>query len=93
MISSELDKSDSPGTEDIFDYDDEHKKKWNEINKMYSSLPVVIEGPNYKQDLSYFLCHLSPDLTDLEKGITLKTLLELPDNLKPRFIDMEFRLL
>jgi hypothetical protein len=34
-------------------------------------LPVIIEGPEFDSDYSYFLVDKCDDLKDLEKGITL----------------------
>jgi hypothetical protein len=37
--------------------------------KMFEKEPIIVEGPEYLLDLSYWLVHEHPDLKLLEKGI------------------------
>lgn len=36
---------------------------------MFEKEPIIVEGPEYLLDLSYWLVHEHPDLKLLEKGI------------------------
>jgi hypothetical protein len=56
---------------------------------------VNIEGPEYIQDYSYFLCALSKPIRDLEKGIPIfvQSSINFKNMLKTRNTAMEFRTL
>lgn len=44
--------------------------EYNKIYEGFKSLPLIIEGPEFDLDYSYFLVDKCADLKDLEKGIT-----------------------
>ena len=50
-------------------FEDEHKEQKEKINKLYDQFPVVVEGPEFTQDHSFFLMHKNDDLASLEKSI------------------------
>lgn len=67
----------------------------DEYNKLYdlfkASLPLILEGPEFDTDYSYFLVDKCEDLKDLEKGIPLVSFeQEVAGSRDP---EMEFRLL
>lgn len=45
--------------------------EYNKVYERFKNLPVIIEGPEFDSDYSYFLVDKCEDLKDLEKGITL----------------------
>jgi hypothetical protein len=51
---------------------------------------ILIEGPEFGQDYSYFLVDKCQDLKDLEKGIVLSN---YEKEVADRDMDMEYRLL
>jgi hypothetical protein len=42
--------------------------------KMFENEPIIVDGPEYLLDLSYWLVHEHPDLKLLEKGILVSDL-------------------
>lgn len=65
----------------------------DEYNKLYDKfkvLPIVLEGPEFDSDYSYFLVNGCDELKELEKGISLANFEEESLQRDP---DMEFRLL
>ena len=42
--------------------------------KMFEKEPIIVDGPEYLLDLSYWLVHEHPDLKLLEKGILVSDL-------------------
>ena len=56
---------------------------------------VNIDGPEFIQDYSYFLCAVSKPIRDLEKGIPIiqNSQIDFKNMLKSRNIGMEFRTL
>ena len=67
----------------------------DEYNRLYdlfkTSLPLILEGPEFDTDYSYFLVDKCDDLKDLEKGIPLVNFeQEVASSRDP---EMEFRLL
>jgi len=56
----------------------------------FRKVPVIVEGPEFMQDLTYFLVHGQPDLRSFEKGILLE---DFSDMLKKRNISLEFRVM
>ena len=63
-----------------------------EIYKQFDSVPVIIEGPEYCLDLTYFLVHNFEDLRNLEQGISVENLASDVAENKERHL-MEFRVL
>jgi len=53
-------------------------------------LPIVLEGPEFAQDYSYFLVHKCEELKELEKGINLDN---FEEECALRDAEMEFRIL
>jgi hypothetical protein len=50
-------------------FEDEHKQEKEETNAKYKDFPVIVEGPEFLQDHSFFLMHKNDDIASLEKGI------------------------
>lgn len=71
-------------------FEDEHKQEKEEINKKYEKFPVLVEGPEFIQDHSFFLMHKNDDIASLEKGILIEDFEKEKDE---RILDMEFRIL
>jgi len=61
-----------------------------ECYQLYNNLPVIIEGPEFSQDYTFFLVHGFQDLQLLEKGILLDDFVNFNDKNQ---IEMEFRVL
>lgn len=59
------------------------------IYDKFSALPVIIEGPEYTQDYTYFLVDEMRDLFNLEKGLTIEEFQKADQSR----IGMEFRVL
>lgn len=71
-------------------FEDEHKQEKEEINKKYEKFPLIVEGPEFVQDHSFFLMHKNTDIASLEKGICVEDFQKEKDE---RVLDMEFRIL
>lgn len=71
-------------------FEDEHKEKKEQINKLYDQFPVIVEGPEFMQDHSFFLMHLNDDIASLEKGMLVE---DYQKEKEERAMDMEFRIL
>jgi hypothetical protein len=69
-------------------------EEYNKIYAKFKHLPLIIEGPEFDSDYSYFLVDKCDDLKDLEKGIPLINLVN--DELfskEERDFEMEHRIL
>lgn len=64
--------------------------EYNKVYERFKSLPIVIEGPEFDNDYSYFLVDKCQDLKDLEKGIPIA---RYEQDFTDRDPEMEFRLL
>lgn len=53
-------------------------------------MSLLVEGPEFGQDYSYFLVDKCPDLKDIEKGIPLKS---YEAEVQQRDMEMEYRVL
>lgn len=71
-------------------FEDEHKQEKEEINKKYDCFPLIVEGPEFLQDHSFFLMHKNDDIASLERGILVD---EFDKEKDERAMDMEFRIL
>jgi len=71
-------------------FEDEHKQEKEEINKKYIDFPLIVEGPEFNQDHSFFLMHKNDDIASLEKGILVE---DFEKEKEERIFDMEFRIL
>jgi len=71
-------------------FEDEHKQEKEEINKKYEKFPIIVEGPEFQQDHSFFLMHKNDDIASLEKAILLE---DIEKEKEERAMDMEFRIL
>ena len=56
----------------------------------FKTLPLVIEGPEFDTDYSYFLIDKCEELKELERGISLHN---FDEEHKQRDPEMEFRIL
>ena len=77
-------------------FEDEHKEQKEKINKLYDQFPVVVEGPEFTQDHSFFLMHKNDDMASLENGILLdgdEPMANFEKEKEERAMDMEFRIL
>ncbi len=66
--------------------------EYNKVYERFKPLPIIIEGPEYDNDYSYFLVDKCQDLKDLEKGIALAKF-DQESQSSERDPEMEFRLL
>ena len=66
------------------------KAEYNDEYQKYKDVALIIEGPEFELDYSYFLIFQCDDLKDLEKGIPLS---RLEEEAKSRDLEMEFRVL
>lgn len=48
-----------------------YHEEYNKLYEKFKNLPIVIEGPEFDQDYSYFLVDKCEELKELEKGISL----------------------
>lgn len=64
--------------------------EYTKIYERFKNLPLIVEGPEFDSDYSYFLVDKCEDLKDLEKGIPLT---KFEDSLTERDPEMEHRLL
>ena len=64
--------------------------EYNEMYAKFKNVDLIIEGPEFEFDYSYFLIDKCDDLKDLEKGMTLS---KFEEELESRDMDMEYRLL
>ena len=64
--------------------------EYNKVYERFKSLPLVLEGPEFTQDYSYFLVHKCEELKEVEKGIALSNFLQESQERDP---EMEFRIL
>lgn len=44
-------------------------EEYNRVYDRFKSLPIVLEGPEFGLDYSYFLIHKCEELKEIEKGI------------------------
>jgi hypothetical protein len=65
-------------------------EEYNELYAKFKHVDLLIEGPEFEQDYSYFLVDKCQDLKDLEKGMNLS---RYEQELAERDMEMEYRLL
>lgn len=51
-------------------------EEYNKLYETFKELPLVIEGPEFDSDYSYFLIDKCEELKELEKGIPLTSFLQ-----------------
>lgn len=61
-----------------------------ELYNKFKSLPLVIEGPEFDSDYSYYLVDKCKELKELEKGVLLTN---FRHSVSLRDYEMEFRIL
>ncbi|CAI2370207.1 unnamed protein product [Moneuplotes crassus] len=71
-------------------FEDEHKQEKQEINAKYEHFPLIVEGPEFNKDHSFFLMHKNADIASLEKAILAE---DFDKEREERLLDMEFRIL
>lgn len=64
--------------------------EYNDLYSKFKQVELLIEGPEFEQDYSYFLVDKCEDLKDLEKGMNLNN---YKKELAERDMEMEYRLL
>lgn len=64
--------------------------EYNDLYQRFKNVDLVIEGPEFELDYSYFLVNKCNDLKDLEKGMLLSN---LDEEIGQRDFEMEYRIL
>lgn len=65
-------------------------EEYNKLYEKFANVPIIIEGPEYGLDYSYFLVDKCEDIKNLEKGIPLSEFEQLCTSKDP---EMEYRVL